>query len=107
MVTLTDSAKSIIEKYITIEKPVVRLSIKGGGCSGFSYEFNEQKTSDVEADDLVIDISEGKKFVIDPISLIYLDGSIIDYTESLAASGFQIKNPNETTSCGCGNSFSV
>lgn len=82
-----------------------RVSVNGGGCSGFQYEFTlDDKTP--EDSDTVISAS-GAQAVIDDVSLGLVSGSILDYTEDLAQAGFIIKNPNATAKCGCGNSFSV
>jgi iron-sulfur cluster insertion protein len=82
-----------------------RVSVKGGGCSGFQYEFTlDDKTPD--ATDIIVSAS-GAEAVIDDISLGLLSGSVLDYTEDLSQAGFSIKNPNATAKCGCGNSFSV
>lgn len=82
-----------------------RITIKGGGCSGFQYEFNmsDAATND---DDHVFSV-DGAEVVVDEVSLDLLKGSSLDYTEDLASAGFSITNPNATAKCGCGNSFSV
>ncbi len=82
-----------------------RVNIKGGGCSGFQYEFTLDDTSPSESD-MVVSAS-GAEAVIDDVSLGLLAGSVLDYTEDLSHAGFEIKNPNATAKCGCGNSFSV
>ena len=86
-------------------KPVMmRVAVLGGGCSGFQYNFSfdEQKN----ADDLLIE-RDGAAVVVDATSLELLKGSELDYVEEMVGSAFQVKNPNATSSCGCGNSFSV
>ena len=86
-------------------KPVMmRVAVLGGGCSGFQYNFSfeEQKN----ADDLLIE-RDGAAVVVDSTSLEFLKGSQLDYVEEMVGSSFQVKNPNATSSCGCGNSFSV
>jgi len=86
-------------------KPVMmRVAVLGGGCSGFQYNFSfeEQKNDD----DLVIE-RDGAAVVVDSTSLEFLKGSELDYVEEMVGSAFQVKNPNATSSCGCGNSFSV
>lgn len=82
-----------------------RVSVKGGGCSGFQYEFilDDQQPS---SSDIVVSAS-GAEAVIDDVSIGLLAGSVLDYTEDLAHAGFSIKNPQATANCGCGNSFSV
>lgn len=82
-----------------------RVQVKGGGCSGFQYEFELAETHIAE-DDHVYAL-HGAEVVVDEISLGFLKGSMLDYTEDLSQAGFSIKNPNATAKCGCGNSFSV
>lgn len=106
--SLTPSAAERINLLKSKEKnPELRfrVSVKGGGCSGFQYEFilDDQKPS---SSDIVVSAS-GAEAVIDDVSLGLLTGSVLDYTEDLAQAGFAIKNPNATAKCGCGNSFSV
>ena len=86
-------------------KPVMmRVAVLGGGCSGFQYNFSfEEGRSD---DDLLIE-RDGASVVVDSTSLELLKGSELDYVEEMVGSSFQVKNPNATSSCGCGNSFSV
>ena len=76
----------------------------GGGCSGFQYNFALNGTR--MADDLLIE-EEGAKILIDPVSLDFLAGSEIDFTDDLIGQAFKVNNPNATASCGCGTSFSV
>ncbi len=83
---------------------MLRVYIQGGGCSGFQYGFTfdeEVKEGDTEVE------TEGVKLLIDPMSMQYLMGAEIDYTEGLQGAQFVIRNPNATTTCGCGSSFSV
>jgi iron-sulfur cluster insertion protein len=82
-----------------------RISVKGGGCSGFQYEFGLDDAAPA-SDDTIIE-KDGAEVIIDEMSLGMLAGSMLDYTEDLAQAGFSIKNPNATAKCGCGNSFSV
>ncbi|MFO1080635.1 MAG: iron-sulfur cluster insertion protein ErpA [Reyranellaceae bacterium] len=86
-------------------KPVMmRVAVLGGGCSGFQYSFSfEDARND---DDLVIE-RNGAAVLVDSTSLELLRGSELDYVEEMVGSSFQVKNPNATSSCGCGNSFSV
>lgn len=83
----------------------VRLGIKGGGCSGFSYviQFDDEEP---KARDYAYIVS-GVRFIVDKKSLVYLAGSIFDYEKTLMFQGFKFKNPNEASSCGCGHSFTV
>ena len=82
----------------------LRVSVSGGGCSGFQYKFafDTEKT----ADDVIIE-KEGIVVLIDNISAAYMSGSEIDYVDDLVGASFQIKNPNAVSSCGCGTSFSL
>jgi len=101
-VVLTDSAKRHMERLIDKEgKPIVRLSMKGGGCAGFTYDW--KMTDSKELDDEVIKLSNGE-FVIDSQSLLYLIGTKVDYVEEVFGSYLQITNPNSSSSCGCGES---
>ena len=83
---------------------VLRVAVEGGGCSGFQYRFDVERTG--APDDLVIERA-GAKVVIDPVSLQYLAGSQIDFVDELIGAAFQVSNPNATASCGCGTSFSL
>lgn len=82
----------------------LRAYIQGGGCSGFQYgfEFDEGRNED----DIVI-VTDGATLLVDPLSLQYLAGAEVDYSESLAGAQFVIRNPNAKTTCGCGSSFTV
>ena len=82
----------------------LRAYIQGGGCSGFQYgfEFDEGRNED----DIAI-VTEGATLLVDPLSLQYLAGAEVDYSESLAGAQFVIRNPNAKTTCGCGSSFTV
>lgn len=82
-----------------------RISVTGGGCSGFQYEFTLDDTEPSYSD--VIFSSSGAEAVIDEVSMGMLTGSVLDYAEDLAQAGFVVKNPNATARCGCGNSFSI
>ena len=104
-INLTDSAKNRILAVLENENESnFRVYVTGGGCSGFQYGF----TFDQEEGDGDTVVMNGKvKLLIDPMSVQYLMGAEIDYSESLESSQFVIKNPNATTTCGCGSSFSV
>jgi iron-sulfur cluster assembly accessory protein len=82
----------------------LRVSVSGGGCSGFQYGFDLDASRAPE--DLVIERS-GAVVLIDPVSLPFLGGSEIDFVDDLMGQSFQVKNPNATASCGCGTSFSI
>jgi iron-sulfur cluster assembly accessory protein len=104
---VTDSAAARIVK-ITIGEPEgsrFRISIKGGGCSGFQYIFDFDASAPADTD-MIIE-KNGASVIIDDVSLGLLAGSTLDYIETLGSAGFEIKNPNATASCGCGSSFSV
>jgi iron-sulfur cluster insertion protein len=106
--SLTDAAASRIKKVAAdAGNPalMVRLEVLGGGCSGYQYKFGFADKMDA-IDDVVIERS-GAKLVIDKTSLELLKGSQVDYGESLMEAGFKVKNPNATSSCGCGSSFAV
>jgi len=81
-----------------------RVSVEGGGCSGFQYKFD--LVSAAEPDDLRIE-RDGATVLVDPVSLQYLAGSEIDFVDDLIGAAFKIKNPNATASCGCGTSFTL
>ena len=103
---VSESAARRIAFLATKEtKPVMmRVAVLGGGCSGFQYNFSfEEQRND---DDLLIE-RDGATVVVDATSLELLKGSELDYVEEMVGSAFQVKNPNATSSCGCGNSFSV
>jgi iron-sulfur cluster assembly accessory protein len=107
-ISISEAAARHIIKVVAESAPsalAVRLEVLGGGCSGYQYKFGFAETVG-DADDVVIE-REGAKLVIDQTSLALIDGSEVDYSESLMESGFRIVNPKAATSCGCGNSFSV
>lgn len=105
-VVVTESAIRKIATILSSEKEpsVLRVSVEGGGCSGFQYKFDIQRAPETE--DVVI-ARDGATVVIDPVSLQYLSGSRIDYADELIGAAFKIDNPNATASCGCGTSFSL
>lgn len=105
-ITLSESAARRIARILSSEPPgsVLRVSVSGGGCSGFQYGFDlDQNRGD---DDLVVE-RDGAVVVIDPVSLPYMGGAEIDFVDDLIGQSFQIRNPNATASCGCGTSFSI
>ena len=81
----------------------LRVGVRGGGCSGFQYALALDERKE---DDQVFEY-EGIPVIVDPASLSYVDGSEVDYTESLMGSGFEVHNPNVVASCGCGSSFRI
>lgn len=105
--TVTDNAAKRINALLAQEenkKQRLRIEVLGGGCSGFQYnmDFDAKKNDD----DLVFE-NHGAEVVIDSTSMEFLAGSSVDYVETLGSAAFEIKNPNATANCGCGNSFSV
>jgi iron-sulfur cluster assembly accessory protein len=105
-VSLSASAARRINAILAdqVEADFLRVSVEGGGCSGFSYKFDFGKSIDDE--DLVIE-RDGAKVAIDAVSLPFLEGSEIDFVDELIGAAFKIHNPNATASCGCGTSFSI
>ena len=105
-VTLSEAAAKRIAAIVAAdaEKQALRVSVEGGGCSGFSYKFDLD--GQPAGDDIVIS-RDGATVLIDPMSLIYMACSEIDFVDNLLGQSFQIKNPNAVASCGCGTSFSV
>jgi len=83
---------------------ILRLSVEGGGCSGFQYKFGLADAP--EGDDSVTE-TDGVSLVVDPISLDLVAGCVVDYVESLGGAAFRVENPNAAASCGCGSSFAV
>lgn len=105
-VSVSDAAAKRISAILKSDpdKTALRISVEGGGCSGFSYKYDLVDAQD--ADDIVIE-KLGARVLIDLISLPYIGGSEIDFVDDLMGQSFQIRNPNATSSCGCGTSFSV
>jgi iron-sulfur cluster assembly accessory protein len=105
-VTLSASAARRISKILAKEPAgtALRISVSGGGCSGFQYGFDLDAARG--ADDIVIE-RDGARVFIDAVSLPYMDGSEIDFVDDLIGQSFQVHNPNATASCGCGTSFSI
>lgn len=105
-ITLSPSAAARVAAIAARQgKPaMLRLSVEGGGCSGFQYKFGLAEA--VEGDDIVAD-ADGVTLLVDPVSLELVQGSTVDYVESLGGSAFQVVNPQAASGCGCGSSFSV
>ena len=107
MVEITENAKNKITELLKEENdPTLKLRtfVQGGGCSGFQYGFtfdNEQNEDDFE-----FELGD-YKMLVDSMSMQYLQGAVIDYKDDLMGSSFSIKNPQATTTCGCGSSFGV
>ncbi|WP_374285229.1 iron-sulfur cluster insertion protein ErpA [Novosphingobium sp.] len=83
---------------------MLRLSVEGGGCSGFQYKFGLADAA--EADDLAVE-TDGVTLVVDPVSLDLVAGSVVDYVESLGGAAFKVENPQAASGCGCGSSFAI
>jgi len=105
-ITVSDRAAKRIAEIIATEGggAMLRVSVEGGGCSGFQYKFDLVQAR--EADDLAIE-KGGVTVLIDAVSQIYMDGSEIDFADELIGAAFKVNNPNATASCGCGTSFSI
>jgi len=106
--TFSTSAKNQLKKLIAAsdkKNTILRITVSGGGCSGFQYHFDFGK--DINDDDLAINSGDETLGAIDETSYELLKGSQIDYVDDLGGSFFKINNPNSTATCGCGTSFSV
>lgn len=105
-VTVTERAARRIGEILGREPPgtMLRVSVEGGGCSGFQYKFDIDRA---KADDDVVIERGGATVLIDQISLGYIAGSEIDFVDDLIGASFRINNPNATASCGCGTSFAL
>jgi iron-sulfur cluster assembly accessory protein len=105
-VTVTERAAVKIGEILRKEPvgTMLRVSVEGGGCSGFQYKFDTE--SERADDDIVIEKS-GATVLIDPVSLNYMAGSEIDFVDDLIGSSFKVNNPKATASCGCGTSFAL
>jgi len=106
-VSLSERAASRVADLIKSQGDpslMLRLTVSGGGCSGFQYGFDFDKNK--KPDDIIVE-RDGVTMLVDSMSLLYLMGSEVDYVEDLVGASFQVVNPNATASCGCGSSFSV
>jgi iron-sulfur cluster assembly accessory protein len=105
-VALSEAAARQIKQIAAADPAVggLRVAVEGGGCSGFQYDI--QLAEGPADDDLVIE-RDGAKLYIDPVSVPFLDGSVVDWVQELIGASFKVRNPNAKTSCGCGVSFSV
>lgn len=106
-IILTDAAARKVQELILEERNPqlkLRVYISGGGCSGFQYGFSFDEE---QAEDDIAVSNDGVTLLVDPLSFQYLMGAEVDYTESLQGAQFVIRNPNASTTCGCGSSFSV
>ena len=108
MVTFTEKGAEKVREFLVgqgadVQSAGLRVSVRGGGCSGFQYAlaFDEQRDGDQIFED------HGLRLLVDEASLPYVRGSIVDYVESLQGAGFKVENPNVIAACGCGSSFRV
>ncbi len=108
MITFTDKGAEKVKEFLAgqsadVSTAGLRVGVRGGGCSGFQYSLalDEQRDGDQVFE------SNGIKVLVDQASLRYVDGSTVDYTESMMGAGFEVQNPNVVASCGCGSSFRV
>lgn len=108
MISITDKGAEKVHEFLGAQQADVslaglRVGVRGGGCSGFQYQlaFDEQRDTDVVFE------SHGLKLLVDRTALQFVDGSTIDYQESLQGAGFKVENPNVVAACGCGSSFRV
>ena len=105
-VSLSERAARRIGEILKAEAPgaMLRVSVEGGGCSGFQYKFDVQQA---KADDDLVLGRDGAIVLIDPVSVQYMAGAEIDYVDDLIGASFKINNPVASASCGCGTSFSI
>ena len=105
-VIVTERAARKIGEILGREAPgtMLRVSVEGGGCSGFQYKFDTERN---KADDDIVIERSGATVLIDPLSLNYMAGSEIDFVDDLIGSSFKVNNPQATASCGCGTSFAL
>jgi iron-sulfur cluster assembly accessory protein len=105
-VTISDSAARRIGEILKSEPQgaMLRVSVEGGGCSGFQYKFGIERA---KADDDLVISRDGATVLIDSVSVGYMAGSEIDFVDDLIGASFKVKNPKATASCGCGTSFAL
>ena len=105
-ITVSERAARRIGEILKTEPAgtMLRVSVEGGGCSGFQYKFGIETA---KADDDLVLARDGATVLIDPVSVQYMAGSEIDFVEDLIGAAFKVKNPKATASCGCGTSFSL
>jgi iron-sulfur cluster insertion protein len=107
MITITENVDTKVSEILQEDgnaEASLRVFVQGGGCSGMQYGFTLE--TEQNEDDFVIE-QQGVKYLVDAMSMQYLEGAVIDYKEDLQGANFVISNPNAQTSCGCGSSFSV
>jgi iron-sulfur cluster assembly accessory protein len=105
-ITLTENAAKRIGEILADEpgEAMLRISVNGGGCSGFRYDFEVERERN--PDDILVERS-GATVLVDGVSMQYLDGSVVDFVDDLMGQSFKIQNPQATASCGCGTSFTI
>ena len=105
-VTVSERAARRIGEILKSEPPgtMLRVSVEGGGCSGFQYKFDMDRA---KADDDLVIARDGAVVLIDPVSVTYMAGSVIDFVDDLIGASFKVNNPQAKASCGCGTSFSL
>jgi len=105
-ITISERAVRRIAEILKQEAggSMLRVSVEGGGCSGFQYKFDIESR---QADDDVVVARDGAVVLIDPVSLQYMSGAEIDFVDDLIGASFKITNPNATAACGCGTSFAI
>jgi iron-sulfur cluster assembly protein len=107
LITMTEAARNQVRQLLEAESQDglgLRLSVKGGGCSGLSYEVSFTRS---EPGDHIVEYPEGFQAFVDPKSLLYLKGIEVDFQGGVSGRGFAFRNPNAENTCGCGESFSV
>ena len=105
MIQITESAKKDLINVMTTNEKKVKLGVKGGGCSGFTYDW--QLIDEELSDDEKFPLDDRNNLFVDSMSLLYLAGLTIDYNTDLFGSSLKIENPNIKSACGCGESFNV
>lgn len=106
MITITEKAKTYLSQQCeNAGHPFVKLSIRGGGCAGFSYEYEFADQPDPL--DFKVELDGGKGFLVDGMAFMYVVGTELDYVTDLAGSALKLRNPNESSTCGCGKSFAI
>jgi iron-sulfur cluster assembly accessory protein len=106
LITITEAASQVVRKLLddkNVPNHHLRVFVAGGGCSGMQYGMSFE--AQPRAGDLVIEASNNVKLLVDPQSVMYLQGATVDYVDSLMGGGFRIDNPQAVSSCGCGHSF--
>ncbi len=107
MITLTDAADLHLSSIIFENGfEAIRLAVKGGGCSGFTYDWQPLDKLEVDESDIILDLDSGK-LILDGMSVLYLAGMEVDYKKDLFGQRLMVENPNVKSMCGCGESFNV